>query len=242
MDDDDSTYLIHLKNIQKKVLNKKFKEENAICDMLFHWMSQCMVKFRTKNSRSFQLAITIVNQCPLDLEKHKYQALAVIAISLAYKHGEYMPPSYGDWSWMTDGAYTIRELIEFEAEVLQSLSYSLEIGLLSDFIELERIQDCDTSMLLRFLGDIICVNSDISSRFTQHDIANVLIHIARSATKTKCESPTFDIDSECYQIVMDRLLNPNMEKTVEHIKEIYSDGKHFCISKRLKYNPIVLED
>lgn len=241
MDDDDSTYLSHLKNTQKKALGKKLNESNHVCDMLFEWMSQCMDKYHVKLNRAFQLAITIVNQCPLKLGRSKYQALACIAMSLAFKHGEYHPPTYNDWAWFAANAYTIRELVEFETKVLQSLSYSLEIGLISDFVELERIKDCDTSMLLRFLGDIICINGDISSQFSQHDIANVLIHIAKSATKTKCESPTFDINSDCYQIVLERLLNPKLEKTVNHIKKIYSDEKHLRISERLKYNPIILE-
>lgn len=57
--------------------------------------------------------------------KKYFQLVCVTAMLIASKYEEIYPPTVGDFAFVTDGAYTCRDIWRMERIVLKRLNYSL---------------------------------------------------------------------------------------------------------------------
>lgn len=238
----ESEYLEYMRRIQDRILGVVFKHDLGVTDILIEWIFDCTLEHKCVNPRTFHLATYITYKYPHEVKLSQLQKLACAAIMLSHKHSECYAPDAHDMRNLTKNTYTALDIAKFEREVFGALDYSLEIALVMDFVDLRKIDNGDALAALEYMASLVCLDINVVKLYKQEDIANVLLHIALTATRCICDDPVFDLKSDCYQAVLNCLVSPTLPKTAAAIKNQYGLPKHQRISQRLSFSPAALVD
>lgn len=111
-----------------------FINEKMRC-VLIDWLVEVHLKFKMV-PETLYLTVNIIDRY---LEKHevrrsKLQLVGVASLLLAAKYEEIYPPELQDLVFITDRAYTAREIIETEAIIMKALDYNLTVPTIHTFL------------------------------------------------------------------------------------------------------------
>ena len=102
-------------------INEKMRE------ILFDWLIEVHKKFKLSENTLYitgNLIDRFTEKKP-ELKRTKYQLLGVSAMFIASKYNEIYSPESKDYSYITDDAFTKKEVVEMEMEILKELNYTI---------------------------------------------------------------------------------------------------------------------
>jgi len=138
-------------------INEKMRE------ILFDWLIEVHKKFKLSYNTLYitgNLIDRFTEKNP-ELKRTKYQLLGVSSMFIAGKYNDIYPPQSKDYSYITDDAFTKKEVIEMEMEILKQLNYTITFPTQYNFLEIYRKllnMDDKTFHLSFYLIDICFIN------------------------------------------------------------------------------------
>jgi hypothetical protein len=135
---------------------------NNMRAILVDWLIDVHFKFQFKEE-TLHLTINFIDRYLSEkiVNKEKFQLLGVVCLFIASKYEEVFRQEIGDFIYITDYAYSIRELLEMEREVLQVLNYSLTITTSQKILEFAKIiydlNEVEYNLAKYFL-EIFCID------------------------------------------------------------------------------------
>ncbi len=115
-------------------INEKMRE------ILFDWLIEVHKKFKLSDNTLYitgNLIDRFTEKKP-ELKRTKYQLLGVSAMFIASKYNEIYSPESKDYSYITDDAFTKKEVVEMEMEILKELNYTITFPTQYNFLEIFR--------------------------------------------------------------------------------------------------------
>ena len=115
-------------------INEKMRE------ILFDWLIEVHKKYKLSDNTLYitgNLIDRFTERKP-ELKRTKYQLLGVSALFIAGKYNDIYPPESKDYSYITDDAYTKKEVVEMEMEILKELNYTITFPTQYNFLEIYR--------------------------------------------------------------------------------------------------------
>ena len=115
-------------------INEKMRE------ILFDWLIEVHKKFKLSENTLYitgNLIDRFTEKKP-ELKRTKYQLLGVSAMFIASKYNEIYSPESKDYSYITDDAFTKKEVVEMEMEILKELNYTITFPTQYNFLEIFR--------------------------------------------------------------------------------------------------------
>ena len=113
-------------------INEKMRE------ILFDWLIEVHKKYKLSDNTLYitgNLIDRFTERKP-ELKRTKYQLLGVSALFIAGKYNDIYPPESKDYSYITDDAYTKKEVVEMEMEILKQLNYTITFPTQYNFLEI----------------------------------------------------------------------------------------------------------
>ena len=138
-------------------INEKMRE------ILFDWLIEVHKKYKLSDNTLYitgNLIDRFTERKP-ELKRTKYQLLGVSALFIAGKYNDIYPPESKDYSYITDDAYTKKEVVEMEMEILKELNYTITFPTQYNFLEIYRKllnMDDKTYHLSFYFIDICFIN------------------------------------------------------------------------------------
>ena len=138
-------------------INEKMRE------ILFDWLIEVHKKYKLSDNTLYitgNLIDRFTERKP-ELKRTKYQLLGVSALFIAGKYNDIYPPESKDYSYITDDAYTKKEVVEMEMEILKQLNYTITFPTQYNFLEIYKKllnMDDKTFHLSFYLIDICFIN------------------------------------------------------------------------------------
>lgn len=114
--------------------NQPFINEKMRC-VLIDWLVEVHLKFKMV-PETLYLTVNVLDRY---LEKHevrrsRLQLVGVAALLIAAKYEEIYPPELNDLVFVTDKAYTAREILETECVIMKALDYQLTLPTIHTFL------------------------------------------------------------------------------------------------------------
>eukprot|EP00127_Corallochytrium_limacisporum_P003957 Clim_evm6s156 gene=Clim_evmTU6s156 len=93
--------------------------------ILVDWLVDVHIKFKLL-AETLYLTVNIIDRYleRRECEKNHLQLVGVTAMLIASKYEEIFPPEVNDFVWMTDQAYSSRQILEKEHEMIQVLDFA----------------------------------------------------------------------------------------------------------------------
>jgi G2/mitotic-specific cyclin-B, other len=118
----------------KYMANQPFINEKMRC-VLVDWLVEVHLKFKMV-PETLYLTINLIDRY---LEKHevrrsRLQLVGVASLLIASKYEEIYPPELQDLVFVTDSAYSAREIIETEGVIMKALDYQLTVPTIHTFL------------------------------------------------------------------------------------------------------------
>ena len=138
-------------------INEKMRE------ILFDWLIEVHKKYKLSDNTLYitgNLIDRFTERKP-ELKRTKYQLIGVSALFIAGKYNDIYPPESKDYSYITDDAYTKKEVVEMEMEILKELNYTITFPTQYNFLEIYRKllnMDDKTYHLSFYFIDICFIN------------------------------------------------------------------------------------
>jgi cyclin B len=138
-------------------INEKMRE------ILFDWLIEVHKKFKLSYNTLYitgNLIDRFTEKNP-ELKRTKYQLLGVSSMFIAGKYNDIYPPQSKDYSYITDDAFTKKEVVEMEMEILKQLNYTITFPTQYNFLEIYKKllnMDDETFHLSFYLIDICFIN------------------------------------------------------------------------------------
>ena len=138
-------------------INEKMRE------ILFDWLIEVHKKYKLSDNTLYITGNLIdrFTERKTELKRTKYQLLGVSALFIAGKYNDIYPPESKDYSYITDDAYTKKEVVEMEMEILKELNYTITFPTQYNFLEIYRKllnMDDKTYHLSFYFIDICFIN------------------------------------------------------------------------------------
>ena len=159
----------YLKEIEPKHFNgidyMKYQKDinEKMRAILFDWLVDVHLKFKLLPETLF-LTIQIVDRflCKKEVNRNKLQLVGVSALFIACKYEEIYPPELKDFVYVTDKAYTNKEILKMERIILMELSFDIcyptALRFLEIFIEVSQCPfDEDSYVFARYLLELFLV-------------------------------------------------------------------------------------
>jgi len=113
--------------------------------ILIDWLVELQLKYRLHDETLF-LTVNIFDRY-LSLHpvmRKKLQLLGVVATMIAAKYEEIDPPKVADFVYITDNAYSKKEVVNMECQVLMALEYQVAVPTPAHLLDrLQRANGCD---------------------------------------------------------------------------------------------------
>lgn len=92
--------------------------------ILVDWLVDVHIKFKLVPETLF-LAVNILDRylSKVPIPRQKLQVVGVASMLIAAKYEEIYPPEVKDFAYVTDKAYTCREILEMEGKIIGSLGF-----------------------------------------------------------------------------------------------------------------------
>eukprot|EP00640_Fibrocapsa_japonica_P003168 CAMPEP_0113939096 /NCGR_PEP_ID=MMETSP1339-20121228/5481_1 /TAXON_ID=94617 /ORGANISM="Fibrocapsa japonica" /LENGTH=330 /DNA_ID=CAMNT_0000942507 /DNA_START=66 /DNA_END=1058 /DNA_ORIENTATION=+ /assembly_acc=CAM_ASM_000762 len=155
---------LYLPNYKKSVEHPKIKPRMRM--MLIKWLKAVSAKFSLMR-KTFESGISHVDRflslCP-EFDPSRLQLLGASSLFLACKLEEQRPPICADFSKSTGDSFSIRQICEFELELVQKLGWELNPPTFVDWISL---------FAYKWLSQRVKLNLDINSQLDFFAIAGM---------------------------------------------------------------------
>ncbi|KAH8306000.1 hypothetical protein KR018_009806, partial [Drosophila ironensis] len=136
--------------------------------VLIDWINEVHLQFQLA-PETFQLAVSIIDrylQVVKDTKRTHLQLVGVTALFIATKYEELFPPAISDFSYITDNAYTARQIRQMELQIFKAidcnLSRPLPIQFLRRFSKAAGAEDPHHIMSKYFI-ELSCVDYELAS-------------------------------------------------------------------------------
>lgn len=119
----------YMKN--QKHLNEKMRA------ILIDWLVDVHLKYKLKH-QTLYITINILERFleKTQISRDKLQLVGVTSLFIASKYEEIHPPELKDFVYVTDNAYTKKEVLRMEAEILHALQFNITFPSSYSFFEL----------------------------------------------------------------------------------------------------------
>lgn len=180
-----------------KVNSSYMAHQNSINErmrcILVDWLVEVHLKFKMV-PETLYLTVNIIDRY---LENHqvrrsKLQLVGVASMLLAAKYEEIYPPELKDLEFITDRAYTVKEILNMECEVCNALEYNLTVPTVHTFLcRYLKAAHADRTMV-----QMACYLAERSlqeysmQKFLPSVIAATAIHASRMSLRRHPWSPT----------------------------------------------------
>jgi cyclin B len=113
--------------------------------ILIDWLVEVHMKYRLREETLY-LTVTLIDRylTRMPVLRKQLQLVGVVAMLIAAKFEEIKPPGVGDYVYITDNAYTKKDILDMECQMLASLNFKIVIPTVTHFMEpLQRMNGCD---------------------------------------------------------------------------------------------------
>ena len=118
------------KGIKPMVVYNYMTDQNEISEqmrsILIDWLIDVHYKFQFRDETLFMTVLIIDRFCTIrQISRVKLQLLGITAMMIACKHEEIDLPKMEDFLYITDNAYSKKELVKLENDILMALNFEL---------------------------------------------------------------------------------------------------------------------
>ena len=118
------------KGIKPMVVYNYMTDQNEISEqmrsILIDWLIDVHYKFQFRDETLFMTVLIIDRFCTIrQISRVKLQLLGIAAMMIACKHEEIDLPKMEDFLYITDNAYSKKELVKLENDILMALNFEL---------------------------------------------------------------------------------------------------------------------
>ena len=234
------------KNNFKKIQTDISEEMRAI---LIDWQVEVHLKFKLKPITLYQTVNLIDRFLSKNLvHRRKLQLVGVSSLMIACKLEEIYPPEIGDFIYITDNAYTRKEVVEMEGSIITSLKFELcstpAYVFLQKYLQISNV-DTITSYLAQYFIDECLLNYEIMAVHSQHMLACSALYLANKFRRTKDEawSENLIIETQFQEIDLRKCakaicitLKKSHNSNLKAIKKKYSHKEFGEVSKQPEQN------
>ncbi|EIW71296.1 hypothetical protein TREMEDRAFT_37727 [Tremella mesenterica DSM 1558] len=204
--------------------------------VLMDWIIEVHTKFRLLPETLF-IAVNLVDRFLTErvVSLVKFQLVGLTALFVAAKYEEVICPSVSHFLHMTDGGYTVDEILKAERYMLSTLNFDMSYPNPLHF--LRRISKADgydiqTRTVSKYLIEISCVDNRLI-KFPPSLLAAAAMFLARMCldrgdwTPNLVHYSTYSVEEilECSQTMLDHLLDPEFNTDTSFYKK-YASKKH----------------
>merc|ERR1719499_1998565 len=110
--------------------------------VLVDWLVEVHAGFRLKQETLF-LAVNLLDRylASAHVERSRLQLVGVVSLFVAAKFEEVCPPPVRRLAYMTAGAYTVEEIMNFECLFLAKLNFKILVPTAAQFLDI-MVQEC----------------------------------------------------------------------------------------------------
>ena len=202
--------------------------------ILVDWLVEVHLKFKMV-PETLYLTVNIIDRYLQNhqVRRSKLQLVGVSSMLLAAKYEEIYPPEIQELVFITDRAYTSKEILEMESEVCNALEYNLTVPTIHTFLcRYLKAAHADRTMV-----QMACYLAERSlqeypmQKFLPSVIAATAIHASRMSLRRHPWSPTLvnytkydepDL-KECAEVMRAFIHNPSTSQTA--VSRKYSSPK-----------------
>ena len=211
-------------------------------ETLIDWLVEVHAKFKQVPETLF-LTVNIIDRF-LELKstrRSKLQLVGVAALLLASKYEEIYPPEIRDLVYLTDHAYTKREILEMENQIVTALQYEMTVPTIHTFLcRYLKAAHADRAIvqLACYIAER-CLQEYSMCSFLPSTTAATCIWIARKTIQRQSSwSPTLlkytkldEVDMESCADAMKVFLDNPSSKEQEAVKRKYSSSRYGSVAK-----------
>ncbi|CAF1264206.1 unnamed protein product [Adineta steineri] len=187
-----SEILIHLKereHASRPKLNYMRKQTELTWDMraiLIDWLSEVADEYKLY-SETLHLAVNFLDRflSRMSVTKSKFQLIGTTALYLAAKCEEVYPPNAGEFAYVTDNAYTKKQVLKIEDLLLQTLHFEVSTvtthTFLLHYLKLAEVDEV-TEDLARYIAELTLLDPECLQYLSSLQAAAILclaLHMCR---------------------------------------------------------------
>jgi len=115
--------------------------------ILMDWLVEVHMKYRLRHETLYLTVSTIDRYLTKQpVLRKRLQLVGVVAMFIAAKFEEVMPPGVKDYEYITDNAYTTEDILLLECQMLTKLDFQVVVPTAAHFMDhLQRINGCDNA-------------------------------------------------------------------------------------------------
>ena len=138
-----STELEHLP--EKDYMSKRTDITSKMRSILLDWLVEVHMKYKLKPETLYITTNIIDRYLSIkDIKRTKLQLVGVTSMFIASKYEDIYPPEVSDFAYITDNAYTKKEILKMEIDILSTLNFNITFPTQYKFIEIyKRILNFD---------------------------------------------------------------------------------------------------
>ncbi|XP_067127724.1 G2/mitotic-specific cyclin-B-like [Centruroides vittatus] len=159
-------------------LNKQTEITGKMRGVLIDWLVQVHLRFQLLQETLY-LTVAVLDRFlqECDVKRRELQLVGVTAMFIASKYEEIYSPEIGDFVYITDKAYSKREILRMECIMLKKLNFSLGRPLPLHFLRRNSKAgdvDATTHTLAKYLMETTIVEYDLAHYSPSHVAAAAL--------------------------------------------------------------------
>ena len=146
--------------------------------ILIDWLVDVHLKFKLVNETLF-LTVNLIDRYleKAQVSRQKLQLVGITALFTACKYEEIYPPDLRDFVYVTDKAYTKKQILQMEGKMLKELNFNITFS--SAYLFLQRyakLLDADnkTYMMARYLTELAQVEYGLIKYAPSHLAASAI--------------------------------------------------------------------
>jgi hypothetical protein len=203
--------------------------------ILVDWLLKVHGKFKLL-PETLYLTINIIDRY-LSYEtvtRKVLQLIGVTAMHIAWKYEEIYPPEASDFVYITDNAYSKKELLETEYKILKTLNFNLTF--VSAYRYLERLWTVTDNEILLSAAHKYLNLSMVEYSMIQHDpgtLAASALYLANAVEKRKIQKRSHQNSTHSLGTTQmnskEQTLDSNISKLAQEVKLSESDIKRCAL-------------
>ena len=149
--------------------------------ILIDWLVDVHLKFKLVNE-TFFLTVNLIDRYleKAQVSRQKLQLVGITALFTACKYEEIYPPDLRDFVYVTDKAYTKKQILHMEGQMLKELNFNITFS--SSYLFLQRFAklldvDNKTYMMARYLIELAQVEYSLL-KYAPSQLAAAAIYLA----------------------------------------------------------------
>ncbi len=156
--------------------------------ILVDWLVDVHLKFKLVNETLF-LTVNLIDRYleKSEVSRQKLQLVGISCMFIASKYEEIYPPDLRDFVYVTDKAYTKKQILSMEGKILKALNFNVTVT--SSYLFLQRFSklmgvDEKTYMMARYLIELALIEYSFL-KYTPSNTAASAIYLAAKIFKLK---------------------------------------------------------